>query len=146
MSLLHLTVAASGGLLKDSDILAIQMDVTDLPSQQRHFDHAVRYFGTVDVLVNNAGRSQRALWENIDISVDKQMFELNVFATLHLSRIAVRYFNTRGGGHIAVTSSVTGIVGVPFSATYTGSKHALHVRLLDVSSEPWVLKVLQMCN
>lgn len=106
------------------------MDVTKLHLHESYFNTAVRHFGTVDILVNNAGRSQRALWENIDISVDKDMFELNVFATLNLSRVAVRFFNTKGTGHIAVTSSVTGIIGIPFSATYTGSKHSLHVSFL----------------
>lgn len=119
--------AASGGLLAENDVLVLQMDVVDTDSHQRHFDYALRHFGSVDILVNNAGRSQRALWENIDVKVDRDMFNLNVFATLNLSRVALRYFNTKGAGHIAVTSSITGIIGVPFSATYTGSKHALHV-------------------
>lgn len=81
----------------------------------------------MDILINNAGRSQRAVWEEIDIQVDKQMFDLNVFGVISLSRIAVRHFNTRGKGCIAVTSSLAGIIGVPFSGSYTGSKHAIHV-------------------
>lgn len=114
-------------MLQDNDVLVITMDVLDYGSHQRHFDYAVRHFGTVDVLVNNAGRSQRAIFEDIHINVDKQMFDLNVFATLNLSRIAIHYFNTKGSGHIAVTSSVAGIIPAPFSATYIGSKHAVHV-------------------
>lgn len=103
------------------------MDVLDLGSHQRYFDYAVRHFGTVDVLINNAGRSQRAVFEDIEISVDKQMFDLNVFSTLNLSRVAIRYFNTKGSGHIAITSSVAGLIAAPYSATYDGSKHAVHV-------------------
>lgn len=103
------------------------MDVLDFDSHRKHFDHAVRHFGTVDILVNNAGRSQRALWEDIDIKVDQEMFNLNVFSTLNLSRIALKHFNAKGTGQVAVTSSVTGFLPAPFSATYTGSKHAIHV-------------------
>lgn len=103
------------------------MDVLDFDSHRKHFDHAVRYFGTVDILVNNAGRSQRALWEEIDLKVDQQLFNLNVFSTLNLSRVALKHFNGKGSGQIAVTSSVTGFLAAPFSATYTGSKHAIHV-------------------
>lgn len=125
--------ALSGDQLKDGDILVLQMDVLDYDSHKRHFDHAVRHFGTVDILINNAGRSQRALWEDIDLTVDRQMFDLNVFATLNLSRIAVRYFNTKGTGQIAVTSSVAGLIPAPFSATYIGSKFAIHVRLYLIS-------------
>jgi short-subunit dehydrogenase len=81
----------------------------------------------LDVLVNNAGRSQRANWEDIDLDVDKEMFDLNVFSVLSLSRIAVQYFTKKNEGHIVVTSSVTGLAPIPYSASYTGAKHAIHV-------------------
>lgn len=55
------------------------------------------------------------------------MFDLNVFSVLSLSRIAVKYFLQVGGGHIVVTSSIAGVQPVPMSATYCGTKHALHV-------------------
>lgn len=79
--------------------------------------------------MNNAGRSQRANWEDIDLSVDKEMFSLNVFAVLSLSRIAVMYFMKKKRGHIVVTSSLVGVNAIPFpfSASYTGAKYALHV-------------------
>ena len=77
--------------------------------------------------MNNAGRSQRAVWEDIDITVDKEAFDLNTFSVVSLSRLAVKHFNRQGGGQIAVTSSLAGIMGVPFSGSYTGSKHAIHV-------------------
>jgi len=77
--------------------------------------------------VNNAGRSQRANWENIDLSVDKEMFDLNVFSVLSLSRIALQYFMKRNEGHIVVTSSLAGVIAAPYSASYTGAKYALHV-------------------
>lgn len=119
--------AASNNQLQDNDILVIPLDMLDFDSHKKHFDHAVRHFGTVDILINNAGRSQRALWEEIDVKVDQQMFNLNVFSTLNLSRIALKHFNAKGSGQIAVTSSVTGIVSMPFSPTYTASKYAIHV-------------------
>lgn len=83
----------------------------------------------LDVLVNNAGRSQRANWEDIDLAVDKEMFDLNVFSILSLSRIALHYFMKQNKGHIVVTSSLTGVTPIPYSASYTGAKHAIHVSL-----------------
>ncbi|XP_075228172.1 dehydrogenase/reductase SDR family member 7-like [Lycorma delicatula] len=80
----------------------------------------------LDIFVNNAGRSQRAVWEDIDIEVDKQMFNLNVFSVLSLSCLAIKYFNEQESGHIVVTSSIVGVVPAPFSASYTGSKYAIH--------------------
>lgn len=103
------------------------MDVLDFDSHEKHFNKAIEHFGGVNILFNNAGRSQRAFWEDIQVAVDKQMFELNVFSVLNLSRVAIAHFKTRGHGHIAVNSSVAGIMGLPFSASYTGAKHALHV-------------------
>lgn len=83
----------------------------------------------MDILVNNAGRSQRANWEDINVAVDKEMFDLNVFGALSLSRIAVKYFMKMKEGHIVVTSSLAGVNATlfPFSASYAGAKHALHV-------------------
>jgi len=90
----------------------------------------------LDVLVNNAGRSQRANWEDIDLAVDQEMFSLNVFGVLSLSRLAVKYFmKEKRGGHIAVMSSLVGVTATafPFSASYVGAKHALHVGIMYTS-------------
>lgn len=81
----------------------------------------------LDILINNAGRSQRAAWEEIELEVDREAFDLNVFSVINLSRIAVRYFNEVGSGQIVATSSIAGIIPAPFSATYNATKHALHV-------------------
>ncbi|KAL1517554.1 hypothetical protein ABEB36_001304 [Hypothenemus hampei] len=119
-------LALSGGQLEDKDVLVLPMDVLDVSSHQMHFDRAVRHFGTLDILVNNAGRSQRAAWEQIDLDVDKQLFDLNVFSVVNLTRIALHYFNTKGEGHVAVVSSLAGVIGAPYSGSYTGAKHAIH--------------------
>lgn len=81
----------------------------------------------LDILVNNAGRSQRANWEDIELGVDREMFDLNVFGVIALSRIVVRYFQKKKEGHIVVTSSLAGVRAIPFSGSYTGAKHAVHV-------------------
>lgn len=120
-------LAKSKGLLQPNDILTIAMDVLDVEMHSKHFYDAVNHFGQVDILVNNAGRSQRATWEDIESSVHHQMFDLNVHAVISLSQVAVKYFQSKKmSGHIAVTSSIAGIVGVPFSGTYCGTKHAVH--------------------
>ncbi|KAF5301243.1 hypothetical protein FQR65_LT00943 [Abscondita terminalis] len=119
-------IAVSKGLLTANDVLVLEMDMLDMNSHKRNFEIALAHFGVIDILFNNAGRSQRALWEYIDVEVDKEMFELNVFSLINLTRIAIKYFNTRGRGHVAATSSLAGFVSAPHSASYTGAKHALH--------------------
>ena len=78
--------------------------------------------------MNNAGRSQRAEWTNIDIRVDKDLFDGNVFGLLNLSRVVMPHFLAKNKGQIAVTSSVCGKVGAPCMSSYSATKHALHVK------------------
>lgn len=117
-----------GKRLQPNDVLVLKMDMLDLDSHQKHFDKVLKHFGQIDVLVNNAGRSQRALFRDIHITVDRDVFELDVFSVINLSRIYVRQCN--GQGHIAVTSSGVGLISVPNSASYTAAKHAIHVRMI----------------
>jgi len=114
------------GGLKDQDVLVLPLDITEVHKHQSSFNKVIQHFKKLDILVNNAGRSQRAVWEQIDLEVDKQMFELNVFATLSLSRIAAKYFLERNDGHIAVTSSVAALTPLPYSPTYCATKASLH--------------------
>ncbi|KAJ8973393.1 hypothetical protein NQ317_002761 [Molorchus minor] len=115
----------SRGQLKDKDVLVMHMDVLDFESHKNVFNQAVAHFGCVDILINNAGRSQRAKWEKIEISVDMEMFNLNVFAPVNLTRVALEHFKETGGGQIAIVSSIAGLFPVPYSASYTGAKHAV---------------------
>ncbi|KAJ3660391.1 hypothetical protein Zmor_004841 [Zophobas morio] len=119
-------IELSKGQLVDDDVLVLAFDITDLSLHKKVLEQIINHFGSLDILVNNAGRSQRALFEHIQMNVDKQMFDLNVFAVVNLSRFAVKYFSERGSGHVAVVSSLAGVFGVPYSATYTATKHAIH--------------------
>jgi hypothetical protein len=87
----------------------------------------IQYLFQLDIMFHNAGQSQRAQWENIDIAVDRTMFELNVFSIVNLTRIVIPHFLENGKGTFAVMSSAAGKLGSPFSGSYTGTKHALQV-------------------
>ncbi|XP_043264425.1 dehydrogenase/reductase SDR family member 7 [Colletes gigas] len=112
--------------LTGSDIEVLVLDVCDIDNHETAFKHVISKFGKLDILVNNAGRSQRARWEEIELSVDKEMFDLNVFSQVALSRLVAKYFFQVGAGHFVLTSSFAGLAATPFSATYCGTKHALH--------------------
>ena len=66
------------------------------------------------------------------MGVDRDVFDLNVFSVVNLTREVIPIYLKQGGGNFAVTSSLAGKFGVPFSASYTGSKHAIHVSCLRV--------------
>merc|ERR1712227_680434 len=114
------------GNISEEDILVLPLDMCDLQSHSGALKKVLDKFGKLSVLINNAGRSQRARWEHTDIAVDKDMFELNVFSIINLTRLVLPHMLDTGEGTVAVMSSCAGKSGVPFSGTYTASKHALH--------------------
>ena len=63
------------------------------------------------------------------------MFDLNVFSVINLTRVVLPHMLERGCGSIAVMSSVAGKTGVPFSGSYTGSKHAVHGYMESLRTE-----------
>ncbi|XP_025266625.1 dehydrogenase/reductase SDR family member 7 isoform X2 [Camponotus floridanus] len=112
--------------LNDDDVEVYPLDVLNLDLHEKAFLHVINKFGKLDILVNNAGRSQRAQWENIQVEVDREMFELNVLSIVSLSRLAVKHFLQTGNGQIVINSSVAGFLPVVMSGSYSGTKHALH--------------------
>ncbi|KAL7726820.1 hypothetical protein ACLKA6_017230 [Drosophila palustris] len=130
-------LAVARGLLATKDVLILPMDMLQLDKHESCLFKVLNHFDRLDVLVNNAGRSQRANWTEIEIQVDRDLFELDVFSVVHLSRLVVRYFMEQNGGrgHIAATSSIAGFSPVPFSATYCAAKHALNAYLMALKAE-----------
>jgi len=113
--------------LGDDDILVLPLDMTDFTSHNSAVRKVIREFGRIDYLVHNAGRSQRARWDHTDLDVDRDLFDLNVFAPVNLSRLVMPHFHAQSnGGTFVIVSSLAGRFGVPFSGTYTGSKHAIN--------------------
>jgi len=109
----------------ESDVLVLPMDVLNFSEHKKAFDKIVDTFNHLDVLVNNAGRTQRAVVLQTDFEIERQMMELNYFANVSLTKTVLPHMVERNSGQIVVTSSVAGKFGVPNSATYCASKHAL---------------------
>jgi len=118
-----------------NDILVVPLDVCDASKLEPAKDLVIQTYGKIDVLVLNAGRSQRARWEHTDIQVDRDLFELNVFSVINLTRVVLPHMLSRKNGYIGVMSSSAGKAGVPYSGSYTGSKHALHGYFESLRSE-----------
>lgn len=112
--------------LGSPDAEALKLDVVAFDSHKAIAQHVQRRFKKIDYLVNNAGRSQRALVESTELAVDKEMFELNVFGMMSVTKAVLPIMlQQEGGGVIVTTSSVAGKVGSPISATYSATKHAV---------------------
>lgn len=114
--------------LGEPDVLLVPFDITDFGAHRPSLERLLAHFGgQLDLLINNAGRSQRAAFEKIDILVDEDMFRVNVFGPVHLTRLAVDHWKrAKQVGQVAVTSSVAGILPAPYSCTYSATKYAIH--------------------
>lgn len=109
----------------ESKLLVLPLDVLDydaLPAAVAAVDAA---FGRIDLLVNNAGTSQRSFCLETELQVYRTLFELNVIAQIALTKAVLPGMVARGSGHILVTASVAGKVGVPLRTGYCAAKHAV---------------------
>ena len=88
-------------------------------------NRAGTFFGPVDVLVNNAGRSQRSLTIDTDLSTYRQLLELDFFAPVMLTKAVLPQMAKRGQGHVVMIGSVVSKFGAPLRSGYAAAKHAL---------------------
>jgi len=114
------------GNLSDDDVLVLPLDVCDFDSHKRALEEALNHFDRINVLVNNAGRSQRSLIKDTDWLVDQQMVDLNLMGQVSLTKTILPHFIQKNGGQVVVTSSMAGKLGLPNSATYCLTKFGLH--------------------
>jgi uncharacterized protein len=101
-------------------------DLLDPGFRQRLWEHATASLGGVDILINNAGVGHYAEFTDQDPHAIRQIIELNLMALLDLSQKAASHMRARGTGQIIQVSSVLGFVGIPYSAVYVASKHAVN--------------------
>jgi short-subunit dehydrogenase len=109
-----------------SECLIIPLDITDNLSLQNAVKIAIKHYGKIDVLVNNAGISQRALALDTKEIVSRKIMEVNYFGTINLTKKVIPYMIKNGSGQIAVITSLVGKFGFPLRSAYAASKHALH--------------------
>lgn len=81
----------------------LPLDVTDYEAQSAAYDTILATFGRVDILVLNAGRTQRSLAERFEIASTKELFELNVFSVINLAKMVVPDMILRKSGQVNST-------------------------------------------
>jgi NAD(P)-dependent dehydrogenase (short-subunit alcohol dehydrogenase family) len=107
------------------------VDLTSELSISAAFDAAIAKFGRIDVVVNNAGYGMLGELESTEIKDGRELFEINFWAPLHITRNAIRVMrkvnplNGHVGGVIAQVSSAGGYITAPGQAFYHASKWAL---------------------
>jgi NADP-dependent 3-hydroxy acid dehydrogenase YdfG len=105
--------------------LVLPMDVTDIAAIPAAVEQALSWQGQIDVLVCNAGTSQRSRVVDTSLETYRKLMEINFFAPVAHILAVLPAMRARRSGHIVVTSSVAGKYGVPNRAGYSAAKHAV---------------------
>ena len=108
------------------NIKILPIDLNDFYVAPALVKKAYNIFGRIDILINNAGVSQRSLIVDTQFDVLKKLIEINYLGTVALSRALLPFFLKQGFGHYVVVSSVMGKYGSPYRSGYSAAKHALH--------------------
>ncbi len=107
--------------------LAVATDVTRYVQVKNLVDSAVRAFGRVDVMINNAGLMPNSPLERLKIEDWNRMIDVNIKGVLYGIAAALPYMKQQKSGHIINVSSVAGHKVRPGNAVYAATKHAVRV-------------------
>lgn len=110
---------------RGSDILALPTDVTKEEDCKRLIESTIEKFGKIDVLVNNAGISMRAMFKDLDLSVIKRLMDVNFWGTVYCTKYALPYLLESKGSVVGVIS-IAGFKGLPARTGYSASKFAIY--------------------
>jgi short-subunit dehydrogenase len=126
--------------------VAVQCDVSVEDDCNYLIKQAILTFGRIDVLVNNAGISMRALFNDVDLKVLKSIMDINFWGTVYCTKYALPHLLKTKGSVVGV-SSVAGYKGLPGRSGYSASKFAMNgfLEVLRVENLHNGLHVLTAC-
>jgi short-subunit dehydrogenase len=111
-------------LSKKTDVLAVKTDVK-IESDCRHLiDETIRHFGQIDILINNAGISMRAMFIDMDLKVMRHLMDVNFWGTVYCTKYALSHLLKTHGSVVGI-SSVAGLHSLPARSGYSASKYAM---------------------
>jgi len=122
----------------DKNYLATRLDVTDKSTIKESFDAAIKKFGRVDVVVNNAGYGLSGVFESLSEDQIRTQMEINFFGLIDVTKVALEYLrekNSPSGGTIQQVTSIGGQLGVPTFSIYCASKWAVEGMTEAISKE-----------
>lgn len=109
---------------KGIDIHSFLGDVSVEENNKQMVEEAIRLFGRIDVLINNAGVAMRALFEDLDLNVFKHVININFYGTVYATKYCLPHILASKGSIIGV-SSIIGRRGTPARTAYSASKFAM---------------------
>ncbi len=109
---------------KGNEVLSVKTDVSVESDCENLIAQAVARFNTIDVLINNAGISMRAMFSDVELSVLKQLMDVNFWGTVYCTKYAMPYI-TKAKGSVVGVISIAGYMGLPARTGYSASKYAI---------------------
>ena len=141
-------VQAWAGVLRDKGYQALPQacDVAEEMTCRSAVEAVQAHYARLDVLVNNAGITQRDAFANTDPEVIRKVMDVNFFGSVNCTKAALPFL-LQNRGQIIVTSSIAGLAPLPGRSGYCASKHALHgfFRSLRLELGDQGLRVLLVC-
>lgn len=128
--------------VSSEDLFIVKLDVTDPEEIQAAVNSAVDKFGTVDVLVNNAGNFYAGFFEELSPRQIEQQIATNLYGPMNVTRAVLPIMRKNRSGHIISLSSVAGLVGTEYTSAYNASKFALEgwMESLQLEVAPFGIK------
>ena len=102
----------------------IVADVSNDNDCKNFIDSTIKVFGGIDILINNAGISMRALLKDVDVEVIQKVMNINFTGTLYCTKLALDSITERKGSIVGI-SSIAGYRGLPGRSGYSASKFAM---------------------
>lgn len=105
-------------------ILPVKCDVSNEADCKGLIEAAVREFGGINVLVNNAGISMRAWFKDLDLDVERELMNVNFWGTVYCTKYALPWL-LQSKGQVVGVISIAGYIGLPGRTGYSASKFAI---------------------
>ena len=130
----------------NAEVLAVTCDVSNEDDCQKLMDITLKTYGKIDVLINNAGISMRALFIDLDINVIRKVMDTNFWGTVYCTKFALPSLIQHKGSVVGI-SSIAGKKGLPGRTGYSASKFAVEgfLETLRVENIKKGLHVLVAC-
>jgi short-subunit dehydrogenase len=132
---------------KRAEHMVLPLDLSEWDALAPKAEEVLGRFGRVDILVNNGGISHRSLAKDTSLEVDRRVMDIDYFGHMALTKAVLPSMLERKAGHIVVTTSLAGLLQVPYRTAYCAAKHALHGFFDTLRVEVWDdnIKVTLVC-
>lgn len=128
------------------NVHVLPLDLEDTDSLTGKAEQAIRIYGSIDMLINSGGISQRALALETDLVTEQRLMTVNFWGTVSLAKAVLPQMLAKNKGHIVCISSLVGKFGTPFRSAYSASKHALHGYFDSLRAElPETINISLIC-